>query len=137
MKSAIRIAQRRLLDWSRKHSGYDEHMAKAHPPAGFILFGDVEFTIETVVFEGGQVHFRGRAGTREAGMVRGVPVILGTDHEPVLGGTSSSDMGVKTAASTSQFEYALNLENVRASSEEREMTAQFPPPGAGDAPQPA
>ena len=132
-----RKLQLAVLDWSRKHSGYDEHMAKAHPPAGFILFGDVEFTIETVTFAGGQVHFTGRAGAREAGFVRGVPVILGTDHEPVLGGTSSSDMGVKTGGSTWQFEYGLKLENVRAKDETRAMTAHFPPPGDDDAPQPA
>jgi hypothetical protein len=109
MRFLPRRARLALLDWSRRYSGYDKHMAELHPVPGYLDWGDVRFKIKTVTFEGGRMHVTADAGTTEAGQVIGTVVLTGTDGKEVLRGTQHADMGVKLNASTWAFKWDVRL----------------------------
>ena len=109
-----RRARLALHDWAVRYSGYDKHMAEAHPVPGYLEWGDVLFTIRTVTFEGGRMHIRADALASETGRVKGRVMLLGTDSRPVLSGTEDKDMGIKTSGTSWSFGWDVRLPGSRA-----------------------
>lgn len=103
-----RIRQR-IYDWSRRYSGYENHMNELHPPIGYLLWGDVKFTIKTIVFKGGEMVVTAEAGTQEAGVVTGLVRLLDIDGTEIMSGQRSEYMGAKTAASTWKFTWTVRV----------------------------
>lgn len=107
---AIRLVKRH----ASRISGFDEHLAKVHPPVGLLRIGILIFDIETLTFVNGLMRIQARAGTTQAGRCEGDAVIMGMDGKPALKGAHLVPfMGVKTLGSTWQVDYVVNLENVR------------------------
>lgn len=109
-----RRARMALQDWASRYSGYDEHMEKLHPPQGYLTWGDVRFTINTITFSGGKIHVKATAGATEAGQVKGRVTVLGTDELPAFQGVRAEDMGIKMSGTSWEFTWDADLSRITA-----------------------
>lgn len=107
-------AREALRVWAVRYSGFEAHLNEAHPPQGYMSWGDVRFTINTITFSGGRIHIKATAGAMEAGQVKGRVTVLGTDELPAFQGVRAEDMGTKMSGTSWQFTWDADLSRITA-----------------------
>lgn len=130
-------AQRRLKDWAAEYSGFNAHMAEAHPVIGYLQLGEVRFQIKTLKFREGRAFLGATANSVSYGRVGDAHVRV-TDPDGAVcweSKTKSEFLGLKTGGSTWELEYnASFLRDPSAPVSDAgpegisEVSAKYPPP---------